>query len=306
MRNLDTTGLSLSQAQTISNLCNQRCLDITSLLSNINNVEKSLKYGEEIYIETVAKPIPADVKQLLLEKAKLHATQAFLMEAIKGKDTELNKLRFSRFNSTEVHPQEPEYKYNTVLPTVAESWGWEQLSDAEYNDYLEAEAYAAHIGQFIHKGSVLDNLRKELPSIKTLEWIEIAKDSKVPLTVKIHHTQEQLLSIHNDLASEHRNYEQKVNFFKAKVKNLVTTENARIAQVNAKSISETNEFNNVLRNKYNSELQVYEAMFNQESQIFEKDRQEKTKEIANYRIKVDPRFQETVDKFLKTITTQSE
>ena len=88
MRNsLNTTGLSLSQAQSISNLCFQRTQDISSNLSVINNAEKTLKIGNETYIETVGNKIPANVVELLLEKALLHATQAFLMENIKAKDS---------------------------------------------------------------------------------------------------------------------------------------------------------------------------------------------------------------------------
>ena len=37
---LSTKGLSLSQAQSISNLCNQRATDISGELNGINNVEK--------------------------------------------------------------------------------------------------------------------------------------------------------------------------------------------------------------------------------------------------------------------------
>ena len=37
---LASKGLSMSQAQSISNLCNQRASDISALLNNINNVEK--------------------------------------------------------------------------------------------------------------------------------------------------------------------------------------------------------------------------------------------------------------------------
>lgn len=87
MRNsLNTKGLSLSQAQSISNLCFQRTQDIANNLSVINNAEKTLKIGDETYVETVGNKIPTNVVDLLLEKALLHSTQAFLMENIKAKD----------------------------------------------------------------------------------------------------------------------------------------------------------------------------------------------------------------------------
>ena len=58
---LTTKGLSLSQAQSISNLCNQRASDISALLNNINNVEKKLEVNGDTYIETVGKPVPSDL-----------------------------------------------------------------------------------------------------------------------------------------------------------------------------------------------------------------------------------------------------
>ena len=44
---LSSKGLSLSQAQSISNLCNQRSREITSKLNIVNNFSKVLKIGEE-------------------------------------------------------------------------------------------------------------------------------------------------------------------------------------------------------------------------------------------------------------------
>jgi hypothetical protein len=86
-------------------------------------------------------------------------------------------------------------------------------------------------------------LRAELPTIKTLEFMEIEVGKKTPMKVSVHHTSEQLLAIHEQLAALHRGYEQKVNYFKAKVKNSVTSENARIAKERADIQSEVNEIN---------------------------------------------------------------
>ncbi len=55
-----------------------------------------------------------------------------------------------------------------------------------------------------------------------LEFMEIETGKKTPLKVTIHHTPEQLLEIHEELAALHRGYEQKVNYFKSKVKAFVS------------------------------------------------------------------------------------
>jgi hypothetical protein len=302
MRNsLNTTGLSLSQAQSISNLCFQRTQDISSTLSVINNAEKTLKIGNETYVETVGNKMPANVVDLLLEKALLHATQAFLMENIKAKDSLLKELKDKYFISPLTEPDFPIIESITLIPLVNEKWGWDQLSLSEYNEYLEAEAYAAHIGQFIHKDCKLDILRKELSTIKTLEWMTVKDGEKTPLKVSVHHNQAQLLDIHNNLAALHRKYEQRVNYFKAKVKNLVTEENARISKVNADEQAIVSHSNRKKEDTFSELLRVYRDENLRLVQDFEKTRQEDIQKVAGLRITVDTRFQPTVDKYLKEL-----
>ena len=300
---LTPTGLSLTQAQSISNLCFQRTQDIANELNIINNAEKTLKIGSDTYTQTKGNAIPSNIVELILEKGLLHSTQAFLMENIKAKDSLLKELRTKRFVSPLTLPVVPDLEDcdDNLSQLVDESWGWEQLTNSEYNEYLESEAYAAHIGQFIHKDGKLDNLRKELSTIQTLEWITIKDGEKTPLKVDIHHNPAQLLEIHNALAKLHRQYEQRVNYFKAKVKNLVTEENARISKENANVIAIVNSSNDLLRNKYNSELDVYKAENLKLAQEFEKNRQEDIQTTAQLRITVDARFQKVIDLYLKQL-----
>jgi predicted amidophosphoribosyltransferase len=86
MKHLSTKGLSMSQAQSISNLCNQRALEIQRELDSYNVCSKSIKMNGENYSLVDAYPMPSAILELLKEKGRLHATQAFLMEAIKEKE----------------------------------------------------------------------------------------------------------------------------------------------------------------------------------------------------------------------------
>lgn len=298
---LSSKGLSLSQAQSISNLCNQRALDISAELNGINNVEKKLKIGEETYIETVGKPVPSNLTELLLEKAKLHATQAFLMENVKAKDTLIRDVRYRSLEVDFFEPKKPKLETFNPFDEVDEDFGWSELTSNEINEYIEAEAYAAHIGQFIHKHGALDSLRKELPTIKTLEWIEVEHGKKTPLMVTIHHTNEQLLDIHNELATKHRQYEQRVNYFKAKVKDLTTAENARVARHNADGYNKINAANEILNSQYQKEYQTYMAELTRLREVLELERQTEISEISSLRINVDPRFQDVIDIYLNKL-----
>jgi hypothetical protein len=53
---------------------------------------RTLVIGSDTYVETNGNPIPTNVVELLTEKARLSATQAFLMENIKAKDELINEI----------------------------------------------------------------------------------------------------------------------------------------------------------------------------------------------------------------------
>ena len=297
---LTSKGLSLSQASSISNLCNQRALEINNKLGNVNNYSKKVTVGKKEHVIVTGKKLPENVMELLIEKAELHACQAFLMENIKAKDDMIREIVQSRPDVSNIKvPEHPKYVTAEVLPQVNDDFGWGELTVGEYSEYLEVEAYASHIGQFIHKGSTLDALRKELPGLPAIEWMVVKDGMKSPVTIETHHTSEQLLTLHEDLAGLHRGYEQKVNYFKAKVQNLTTAENARIANVNADAEAEAEKTNNDLRTQYEMEMKKVNAEFQGVKVEFEKQRQSKIKTTAALRIEVNPRFQEVVDIFLK-------
>lgn len=300
-------GLSLSQSQSISNLCNQRAREIKNLLDNLNNHSREVTMkGKNGKVHTVfkGKKIPKNVVDLLTEKAKLHACQAFLMENIKAKDSLLNNAKSEQADISVIEKPKLPVFFDVsfeVLRQVKEEFGWEQLTASEYNEFLEAEAYAAHIGQFIHDGCPLDVLRKELPTIPAIEWIELEAGKKTPVEIKIHHTPEELLKYHEELAGLHRNYEQRVNYFKAKVKNLTTKENARIAKVNADLQDDATKKNADLQTVYDSVLNKYNNDVRKVRADFEKKRQNDIQEVVTMRINVDARFQKLVDEFLKKL-----
>jgi len=298
---LSSKGLSMSQAASISNLCNQRAKEISTKLDNINNVSKELTIGTETYIETQGNPIPENVVQLLQAKARLSATQAFLMENIKAKDELINEIKREHFIYDVEAPKRPE-TISEILPSEVDGdFGLDQLTAAEYNEYLEAEAYASHIGQFIHKKGTLDRLRAELPTIKTLEFMEIEVGKKTPLKVSIHHTPEQLLAIHEELAALHRGYEQKVNYFKSKAKNAVTSENARIQKERGEIQARVNAQNLELANEYKLAYDKWLADQRQAQHEFEEKRQGRIQEAVNLKINVAERFQYVVDEFLNQL-----
>ena len=299
MRNLANKGLSMSQAQSISNLCNQNAQEIQRELDSYNNCSKSITVAGQVYDLQESMPIPSDILSKLKIKGDLHACQAFLMEAIKSKESEMTRIRHSETNLSHlVKPVKELVDDYEVEYGVEESWGWNQLSDTEYSEYLQAEALASHLGQFIHKSGKLTQLRKELPNTPSIEWFEVESGKKTPVKVTKHHLAPVLMAIHEDIAEQHRVYEQRVNYFKAKVKNLVSDENARIQRVNAVKAAEYLKLEKEAREKYQLALDAYNGEVLRLTMEFNSQRELDIKSTAALRINVDPRFQAVIDMFI--------
>lgn len=301
---LKSNGLSMSQAQSVSNLCNQRAGEIDAILKGVNNASKIVKIGGIDYDETVGKPMPENVVERLKEKASLYAAQAFLMENIKAKTKLMEDLRKLVFTHNLVEPVAPTYPKAEMIKLVDEAWGFDQLTVAEACEYIEKEAYAAHIGQFIHKNGPLTELREELPNVKTLEFITIKDGEKTPVRVIPHHTADYLMDIHQELAIMHREHESRVNYFKAKVKNLVSERNAEISRINANELGRVNAETDILRKDYMSLLKVYSNEVEQLRHEFEEQRQKDIHAASLLRISVDKRFQPVIDMFIEPSTKE--
>lgn len=296
---LSTKGLSLSEAQSISNLCNQRAIEIENKLSQVNSCEKSLFISGNQYITVKGVKLPNDTKTILLEKGTLHACQAFLMENVKAKNNMMAAMVNAKADISGIRqPDYPELVYENRLQPVDEDFGWSQLSVSEINEYYQSEALAAHIGKFIHKGSKLEGIRNETTNMKSIEWMEVETGKKTPVEIKSNHTSEELSSLHEELAALHRQYEQRTNYFKAKVKNLTTEENARIAGINKIKSNRVNDENYVINNQYKKDMEVYNNEVSKVKNQFEEYRQQEIKRISALRIQVDARFQLIVDMFL--------
>lgn len=293
-RYLNTKGLSLSQAQSMSNLCNQRCIEIDKKIENINNFSSSVVIEGIKYTNVKAYEIPDNIRDLLLEKSKYHALQAFLMECIRAKDEWLREIDRKVFVTDLEKPRIESVDSPELETEVDEDWGWKQLSASEIAEYLEVEAYASHIGKFIHKSGKLTNLRNELPKLQELQFMKV-DDKSIPVKISIHHTDEKLMDIYEILSQDHRKYEQRVNYFKAKVKNLVSQKNSEINNKNGKLISEYNSKKEAAQNKFNKEYNEYASEYRIQENKFNDDKIKLRQKVAAFRIEVQPRFQETVD-----------
>lgn len=293
-------GLSMSQAQSISNLVYQESREIDSKLKAINNCSKVVDIEGKSYTKIRGNKIPENVVALITKKGELHALQAYLMSALKAKEALLEEVKSKQF----VYDVPlPEFDYSEKMEyipaeSVSMEYGWDSLTEEELLEFTIAEAMAAHIGKFIHENGILTKLREELPTLENLEFISIKVGEQIPLTVNIHHTSEQLFEIHKNLAEKHREFESKVNYYKAKVRNLVNDKNMEIAAANSVHANTVKAFNAALQEKYVNSMNKYNLEKAQELSLFQKHNLQLKAQYASLKIIIPDYFRKPISEYV--------
>lgn len=293
---LQNEGLSMSQAQSLSNLCYQRAAEIDRKLDVINNSTKVVMIDNQEYTKQEGYKMPENVLDLLLEKSKYHALQAYLMEMITCKNNLLTTIKNSR----------PEYKLEMPKPPIFKDFDdyddykqvsdqMEFLSDEERVEYLELEAYAAHLGQFIHKDGKLTKLRNSLPKIQELEFILTDGGKEYPVKVSKHHSSDELMFYHEQISKLYRDFEKRLNYLKSKSLTLKNEFNANISAKNSKELKEINRYNKKIRDEYDAQVDDYRKSKNQLDNAHQEFILRESSRVSKLKIVVPTRFKDLVE-----------
>ena len=297
---LSKTGLSITQAQSISNLCNQYCVEIDNVLQNINIISKEFTFNQEHFIEQKANEIPANLVELLNKKGEYVSLQAFLMENIKLKDYLLEQADNKYFHFNEDAPVQPRFVEPKASPRITEV----ELSEEDRIDYLIQESFASQIGKFIHKGEKLDMLRKEASNTPLVEWKKIDSNITIPIKNTIHTTPEELFKIHLQLVEIHRVHAQKLNYYKAKIKNQLSDLNEENAKKNSEEYQKASSKYEKELQEYNEELRKYGERYHKALFAFQEEKEKEMKKIASLRIRIPEVFKSLVDTLLKKVVIE--
>lgn len=209
---LNTKGLTITQAQNISNLCNQRNEMLESKLNNLNNYSaKITDYTGNTHVIQDARPVPGDIDKVLSEMGENSALQAFLMDNLRKREEIMNAVKDEDF---EFDPQ-PKQEGCDFLRKA----DMDYLTVDERIKYLYLEAKCARIGSFIHKNGQLTILRKNVDAENHFQTYSLEVGKQIPVVKTFHHTSHNLLIVHEKLSETHRELSMKLNYFKAKIKN---------------------------------------------------------------------------------------
>lgn len=297
MKQLAKNGLSMTDAQSISNAVNQACVEIENTINNFNVVSKTIKIEGESFDIQEANPI-VDIFDLLKTKSQLHGVQAWLMEALTAKTELMETIREEKFNRDSfTMPTREVIEEPNCLPFVDEEFGRLQLSSAELAEFLEQEAIASHYGKVIHKRGKLTSLRSQLAKHNALEWEVIEDGKRTPVRCKPHHNSNELLDIHNSLSDIWTRANKRVNYFNSKIKSLTNDENVRITNLNAKLKNDYASLLNTVNANYQIEVSNYNAKVDTAQSKFQSQQLVRLKEAAALKIVVDPRFKDIIDEY---------
>jgi hypothetical protein len=92
-----------------------------------------------------------------------------------------------------------------------------------------------------------------------------------------------------------------VNYFKSKIKNATTSENARIQKERGDTQARVNQVNLELANEYKLAYDKWLADQRKAQHEFEEMRQGRIQEAVNLKIEIASRFQDVVDEFLNQL-----
>ena len=224
------------------------------------------------------------------------------MENIKLKEFLLDQAGGKCFYFEKKRPETPKFIEPKRIPL-------KRLADIELSkedriDYLIQESFASQIGKFIHKGEKLDLLRKEASKTPLVEWKQIDSNITIPVRNTIHATSEELFQIHTELEDIHRTHEQKLNYYKAKMKNQLSDLNIEINRKNSANYEEAASKYKIEVKKYEEELQKYEEEYNKALFTFQEEQEEEIKRIAALRITIPEIFKPLVDTLLKKVVIE--
>lgn len=216
-----------------------------------------------------------DIMDKLSKVAEIHALSAYLREAIKAKESELQDLKKKEFECSVDFPDEPE-KFETENALG-------ELSIKERNEYLSLEAEASVIGKFIHPGSPFDVARKTLMDC-AVHAAEVQEHGNALMIIRKTpvHTAGEVDELFFKLQKRYREVSARLNAIKHKLQNRVDEEM-------------------LVRNRnYAQTLSDYREIRGKEENAFKTSIQQENKRIADLKIAV-PHGLETIFNFVNKL-----
>lgn len=272
----NVSGVTSSEANYICERIKEKLKPIQDEINGLETHTSSLD-GEQL--DGFKKVENIDDKLKLI--GELYAISAFLRTAIKEKENRLNiindKIRKVRQQEDELLERIDMVELDKIRRVEMDDFML-TLPLADVIAYKTAEAKASHIGKFIHN---FDDIRHKLTKQERITFKQVGEKQ----VFKIHHTPlyelDELQQTQNYLLGEHREYENTVNFYKAKFRDF---ENGAKVRYEEELNKLQNERNAILNERVKAKTEQLTAV---------------KAEIASFKIIIPNEFKQTIDELLK-------
>lgn len=285
-------GLTQTEASHKANIIKEKADRIAALLKNTAAYKDVVDFkGKEVMLDTFEKL--SNLEELCLEEGEMYSLSSWLREGVKAKELllklvkvmapwELESNKELRKVFGEVIPTKPYIEALILLDEDAILGEW---TIAERSEYLSLLAKAAHLGKKLHNDGALTKIRKDLHAKKNTSFKELHDSAGYSTFVVTHHPLyevEEIDKIFFNLQEQHRSTEAKLNWYKAKLQNELTSKNIKVSEEHAlltrkilgpyeKELRNFNTLREVFNDEYNAwvaELEVTRAaLLNYISQI---------------------------------------
>ena len=274
---LDTKGLTTAEANYTANIIKELCERISNEIKQLTLFKGTLNFqGKQTEYNKVYKV--ENLEEKCLEEGNLYALSAWLREAIKSKEALLRQVENDNFDISLLN----EVNYGKATSLLTEDEVKYSLLINELAEYLAYEAKAAHIGKKVHPNGIFEQWFNMIKNTPKVQINEINKDYIVEFDQVV--DEKDLYQVYFTLQKEYREAEQKVNYYKAKVKNLLNEKNQEI-----------NQKNRALQDKLSQDLEIQNSKNLALQAEINNLRGQKLKEVSELKIIIPNELQKTLD-----------
>lgn len=294
--------LTSTEAENICNIAKEAIVDLQKKLNSIklyNTYITSIAGGVQKVQSAKGLTDISWIKDSVIKIGNYHSLSAWLKEAIKAKNTELDNILHFDIEEWEEYkqynlPTEPEYPRDTTETDIINKWDENKL-----NKYYSLTAKAAAIGTVIHipKYNKVDecNLAQARQDLSYINANPIKTEGTGRDTV-VYENEPSILSnnvdsLYMDLMAEHRKINAELNRMKAEIKE----------EMNNLDLENKHTYD-VTYTDYEKKLSEYYANVNKQNADFKEFQTKKREELSKLKINVPKNLMNTYNEIKSFIS----
>ena len=280
-------GLTSTSANHLANIAQEKIVSNEAQLKNLNFVTTTVDIvgapadSGKVINKGYDEAQLGEIRGLMSEIADMNAFCAWIREAIRTKETELNSIAAKSYEDW-LEENGLENKRPIPEPDATTDDIMAEMTVKERNEYFLLEAVAATIGKYIHKDGIYSNARQELHNrlMKPYSTEGTGKE-----TLIYQHTpsidQQKVDDLFFELQKWHRSNESRLNRIKYNIRRKVAQRNLEQSQ------------------QYRSEMEEYNIKFRELNAKFKEWKIKESERISQFKIVVPQELQPTYDALCK-------